>query len=128
MFYDADLGIGEGLKKYLFVMDSQGNFVFSFGTNVTKVFGVPYVSSIPTGGYPIIQLKEVCMEATVFELGEIDDSLEEIYGGFFNNGMIFICYQENANNPWMTSSSVTLSNKPSILREKYQQFLDKSTK
>lgn len=85
-----------------------------------------------------IKLKELCLEGfSLFELGEADDNLEEIYNGTFNNGTIYILYQNNSfisYIPEFDTSSSTYSlrktNQFDNLREKIvqmrQQKLDNS--
>lgn len=57
-----------------------------------------------------------------FELGEVDDNLEEIYGGAFLNGSIYIFYQDNA---WMTIVEQENSASTYSLRGENTSILDK---
>lgn len=85
---NADLGDGE--KKYLSITHENGDSVFNIGTTVNKVLSSMLL-------YDEIKLNMFCASnASFFELGEVDDNLEEIYGGAFWTGAIFILYQDNA--------------------------------
>ena len=89
---DKDLGFGS--KKYLGFTDNNGDSVFNLGTTVNKC-----IAATTQGLLEEIKLKELVMgeNISVFELGESDDNLEEIYGGAFYNGYyVFILYQDNA--------------------------------
>ena len=88
--HNADLG--DGMKKYLSITHENGDSVFNIGTSVNKCI------TITTQGIEEIKLTErVYTELiSVFELGESDDNLEEIYGGAFYNGTVYISYQDTA--------------------------------
>lgn len=87
--------LGRGSKKYLGFFDyNNGDSVFNLGTTVNKCIAVT-----TQGLLEEIKLKELTVAEEwikVFELGEIDDNLEEIYGGAFYTGQVLILYQDNA--------------------------------
>ena len=87
--------LGDGEKKYLKFTHENGDSVFNVGTTVNKCIAKTSSNKIIE-----IQLKEIInVEGLAFELGEVDDNLEEIYGGVFYNGYVHILYQDNALTP-----------------------------
>lgn len=58
----------------------------------------------------------------MFELGESDDNIEEIYGGAFYNGFGYILYQDNA---CYSSEEQNTSSSTYSLRGENTSILDK---
>lgn len=120
--FDDDLGIGS--KKYLGFTDNNGVSVFNFGTTVNKFI---------TQGFEEIKLKEIIVleAAIVFELGEIDDNLEEIYGGAFYNGGGCIFYHDNAYYSMMeqsnTASTYSLRGENTSILDKLRQTVQENS-
>lgn len=89
---NGEPNLGDGEKKYLLITHENDDCVFNIGTTVNKCI------TVTTQGFEEIKLKEPILTvfASAFELGEIDDNIEEIYGGAFWTGEIYILYQDNA--------------------------------
>ena len=122
--FDDDLGIGS--KKYLVFIDNNGVIVFNIATTVNKCV------AISEQGIEEIKLKELAWTdlSSVFELGEIDDNLEEIYGGAFYNGAVFICYQDNAMYSMMeqdTASTYSLRGENASILDKLRQKVQENS-
>ena len=91
-------------KKYLKITHENGDSVFNLGTTVNKCISINIQEFDGTTIQVVeeIKLKELILTdstnkyTNMFELGEIDDNLEEVYGGAFWGGTIYISYQDNA--------------------------------
>lgn len=118
---------GEGEKKYLLITHENGDGVFNVGTNVNKC------NTATTQGFEEIKLKELVVteKITVFGLGESDDNLEEIYGGAFYNGIVYIFSQDNAYTTYLgqqnTASTYSLRGENTSILDKLRQTFQQNS-
>lgn len=123
--FDDDLGIGS--KKYLGFADN-GVSVFNMGTTVNKCVAITAAQD-----FEEMKLKELVWTDlnTAFELGEIDDNLDEIYGGAFYNGGGCIFYHDNAYYSMMeqpnTASTYSLRGENTSILDKLRQTVQKNS-
>lgn len=123
--------LGRGSKKYLAFIDyNNGVSVFNLGTTVNECIVAT------SQGIEEIKLKEFRGTPTdewikVFELGEIDDNLEEIYGGAFYTGQVLILYQGNAYTSDFeqqnTASTYSLRGENTSILDKLRQTIQKNS-
>ena len=123
--HNADLG--DGVKKYLSITHENGDSVFNAGTTVNKCI------AITTQEIEEIKLKERLYTdlISVFELGEFDDNLEEIYGGAFYNGTVYISYQDTALTTILeqenTASTYSLRGENTSILDKLRQTVQQNS-